>query len=212
MSGLRRCVVFAGLLVAACGDDTSMPGTDAATGSGLVVAWSTQPATWPIDLGEGLTLERATFAVDRLRMVGDAAPGDPRTTASAFELLWDDVSRPPELSFPNAPGGVYSQLSLLVDGHVAGPSIELRGHARVGGTDYEYRITDDSPVSATLAIDKTHRPPAATGVVLRIDFEATLRAIDFSMVGNSGDRLELDNADPQIATFRAKLLESLTVD
>ena len=115
MSGLRRCVVFAGLLVAACGDDTSMPGIDAGTGSGLVVAWSTRPATWPIDLGNGLTLEVATFALDRLRVVGDAAPGDPRTTASATELRWDDVTKPPEVSFPNAPGGVYSQLSLLIE-------------------------------------------------------------------------------------------------
>jgi hypothetical protein len=211
MSGPLRCVVFAGLLVAACGDDTSMPGTDAATGSGLVVAWSTQPATWPIDLGDGLTLEQAMFACDRVRVVGDAAPGDPRTTASGFELLWDDVRRPAELSFPDAPGGLYSQLSLLVDGHVAGPSIVLRGHARVGGTDYEYRITDDSPVSATLAIDKTHRPPATTGIVLRIDFETTLRALDFSTVRNSAGVLELDNADPQISTFRAKLVETLTV-
>ncbi len=210
MTGPLRCVVFAGLVVA-CGDDSSTPGIDAATGSGLVVAWTTQPATWPIDLGDGLTLEVATFALDRLRVVGDAAPGDPRTTASETELRWDEVTRPPELSFPDAPGGVYSQLSILVDGHVAGPSIVLRGHARVASTDYEYRITDDSPFSTTLAIDKTHRPPAATGIVLRIDFETTLRAIDFSMVRTNAGVLELDNADPQITTFRTKLTESLTV-
>ncbi len=210
MRGPFRCVVFAGLL-AACGDEVSLPGSDAAAGGGLVVAWSTLPATWPAMVSDGLTVEVATFAFDRLRVVGDAAPGDPRTTAGAFALRWDDVTRPSDLAFPDAPSGVYSQLSLLVDGHVAGPSIELRGHARVGTTDYEYLITDDMPFSVTLAIDETLRPPAVSTLGLRIDFGHAIEAIDFATIDNDAGTLTLDNADPQMATFRAKLMESFSI-
>lgn len=210
MTGPLRCVVFAGLLVA-CGDDTSTPGGDAAAGGGLVVAWSTLPATWPATLTSGVTVESATFAVDRLRVVGDAAPGDPRTTAGSFALRWDGTTTPSDLAFPDAPSGVYSQLSLLIDGHVAGPSIELRGHALVNATSYAYRVTDDTPFSVTLAIDETLRPPIVTRLGLRIDFQHALEMIDFSTVDNTTGRLELDNGDPQLATFRAKLMESFTI-
>jgi len=211
MTGPIRCVVIAGLL-AACGDDSSMPGSDASTGGGLVVTWASAPITpWPGDLGNGLTIERATFAFDNLRIVGDAAPGDPRTSKQAFELVWETTNAPADVGFPDAPGGLYSQLSIRIDGLVAGPSIEFRGHARVNAVDYEYRITDDSPFTTTLAIDKTLRPPAVTTLGLRVDFAHALDAVDFSMLDQNGGRLELDNADPQIALFRTKLMESFTV-
>lgn len=218
MRGPLRCDVFAGLVgVAAalgsggCGDDTSTPGSDAATGGGFVITWSSDPVAWPGDLGDGVTVERATFALDNLRIVGDAAPGDPRTTVSSRQLVWDDTSQPEAFDFPNAPGGVYSQLSLLIDGHVAGASIDIRGRANVDGTDYEFRIIDDSPFAVTLEIDETLSPPAVTTLGLHIDFTDVLDALDISTFEMDSGRLELDNGDPQFATFRAKLMESFAV-
>lgn len=210
-----RCAVFTGLqlvAVAACGDDATTPDGDAAVGGGLVVSWSARPDTWPGDFGDGLTLERATFVFDNLRVVGDAAPGDPRTVKSSFELQWDDAAQPGDIGFPDAPGGVYSQLSLLIDGHVAGPSIELRGRARVGGTDYEYRLVDNSPFALTLPIDTTLEPPAVARIGLRVDFEAVLDAIDFAALDIEGGRLDLDNSDPQIGVFRATMMAGFVVE
>lgn len=210
MNGSIRCVVIAGLL-AGCGDDTSMTVMDAPGGGGMVIAWSSAPAEWPGDLGDSVTIERATFAVDSLRVVGDAAPGDPRTTARDFMLRWDDASRPEDIGFPDAPTGVYSQLSIVIDGHVAGPSVELRGRARVSGTDFEYRITDDSPVSVTLPIDALLMPPAVTTLGLHIDFDLALEGVDFASLDIDNGRLELDNTDPEIAAFRVKLIESMQI-
>lgn len=214
MRGPFRCVVFAGLLggwLAGCGDDSSLPTGDAATGGGLVVTWSSQPTTWPGDLGDGLSIDIAEFAFDNVRVVGDAAAGDPRTQASSFTLRWDDATKPPDLAFPDAPGGLYSQLSLLIDGHVAGPSIELLGHVTVNATVYEFRITDDSPFPLTLPIAMRLTPPAKGTLAVSIDFDHALSTIDFAAVDNNGGRLELDNSDPQITAFRAKLMEAVTV-
>jgi hypothetical protein len=212
MRGPLRCVVIAGLLVGTgCGDDSSMAGNDASAGGGFVVSWSSTPSMWPGRLRDGLTLERAAFALDSLRIVGDAAAGDPRTTASSRELRWDDTSVPDDVGFPDAPGGVYSQLSLVVDGHVAGPSVEIRGHARVGGTDYEYRITDDSPFAVTLATDKTLQPPDVTRVDVRVDFARVIEAINFDTLAIDNGRLRLANGDSQFATFRAALFQAFVV-
>lgn len=211
MTGPIRCAVIAGLLVG-CGDDSSTPGDAAGAGGGLVVTWASDPDTpWPGDLGDGVTIERAMFAFDSLRLVGDAAPGDPRTSKRSFELVWENASAPADVGFPDAPGGVYSQLSILIDGHVAGPSIEWRGRARVNSVDYAYRITDDSPFSLTLSIDKTLRPPDVTTLGLEIDFDNVLDAINFDMLDETGGVLELDNADPQITVFRTALMDNVDV-
>src|SRR5690606_2397487 len=93
MSGPIRCAVIAGAVGAGalgCGDDSSMTAADAAVvGGGLVLSWSSDPESWPGEIGDGLTVERATLVFDNLRLVGDAAPGDPRTTKSDFLLQWD---------------------------------------------------------------------------------------------------------------------------
>lgn len=212
MTGPFRCVVFAGLFVAAsCGDDSSTSSNDATIPDGLVVTWSSTPSTWPGDLGSGLTIERAIFALDNLRVVGDAAPGDPRTTVSSREIVWDAAALPGPIAFGDAPGGVYSQLSLRIDGHVAGPSIDVRGMVTVGGTPTPYRIVDDMPSAVTLPIDVTFSPPSPTQIRIAVDFATMLRAIDFTAITPNAGVLELDNADPQMAVFRTKLVENIRV-
>jgi hypothetical protein len=211
MKGPIRCVVIAGLLTG-CGDDTTSPGTDAAVGGGLVVAWSSMPVEWPGELGDGTKLERATFAFDRLRVVGDAAPGDPRTTASSFTVEWDAEDEPTALAFPEAPGGVYSQLSLLIDGGVAGPSIELRGITKLAGEDVTFRISDDSPVAFTLGIATTLAPPRVETLGVHIDFAAVIAVLDFATFRVESGGIELSTGDPQMPTFRSKLVESFSIE
>lgn len=211
MSGPFRCAVIAGLVVAGCGDESTPQAGDAAVGGGLVLAWDAQPTTWPGDVGRGVTIERATFAVDSVRIVGDAAPGDPRTTASALELQWDQAGTPAAVVFPDAPGGVYSQLSLRIDGLVAGPSLSIGGRVVRDDGDYAFTIVEDSPVSVTLALDASLAPPAPLTVVVRIDFEHVLDAIDFAAIDDSGGTLEIASDDPQMATVRTKLVESFSI-
>jgi hypothetical protein len=207
MTGPFRCVVFAGLVVVGCGDDSSTSGNDASIPDGLVVTWSSTPATWPGDLGGGLTIDRAVLALDRLRIVGDAAPGDPRTTITSREIAWSVDALPAPIAFPDAPGGVYSQLSLRIDGLVAGPSIEVQGTVM----NTAYRIVDDMPTAITLAIDATFSPPSPTAIRLAVDFAAVLQAINFTAITPENGRIELDNADPQMALFRTTLVENIRV-
>src|SRR4051794_34469680 len=101
MQGPSRCLLVTGLLIGCSGHDTATPDADATVGTGgVVVQWGATPdGTWPLALEDGFTLERATFAVDNLRIVGDAGPGDPRTTATALSVHWDDNSMPVDITF-----------------------------------------------------------------------------------------------------------------
>jgi hypothetical protein len=213
MQGSIRCAVIAGVLSACSGDDTALP-VDASvtTGSGLVLEWGSEPRTWPADLGDGVVLERATFAFDSLRVVGDAGPGDPRTTKSGFTVRWDQVTQPAAITFAEAPTGLYSQISLVIDGQLSGESFDLRGRVFLDDTDWEFRIEDDSPLPVTLAIDQTLTPPQVATVKLRVNFKHALDAIDFSGLGRDGGRLVLDRDDPQMVAFRAKLMASFETD
>jgi len=210
MRGPIRCVVIAGL-AAACGDDASMPASDAPVGGGLVVAWTLTPVALPDTVGRGVTRERAPFGCHPLRVVGDAAPGDPRTTSGELTLAWAASGIPRDLEFRDAPGGLYSQVSLLVDGHVAGPSIELHGTLLVGAETRPFRITDDSPFSITLDMDAILTPPRSARLTLDFDFAHTLEALDVASFDASTGTYVLATGDPGMPAFRAALASSIHV-
>jgi hypothetical protein len=200
------------MLIGCSGDDTNVPAPDAAEGiGGLVVQWSSTPESWPGDVGGGVTIERASFAFDNLRVVGDGGPGDPRTTASAFSVRWDDNTKPAAITFSDAPTGLYSQVSMSIDGHLTTETFEIRGHVNLSGTDYEYRIDGNNPLAITVAIDKTLTPPATATVKLRLDFDHALDALDFATLDIESGKIVLSDGDAQMATFRQKLAESFEI-
>jgi len=210
MEGTIRCVVLAGVLVGCHSDDTAVPDGEVVE-NGLFVDWSSQPSTWPSDLGDAVTLERARFAVDSLRVIGDAGPGDPRTTKVTFEVRWDDSSQPSDVVFSEAPPGLYSQVSIVFDGHLADDSFEIRGHVFVNGNDWEYRIEDQNPLGFTIPIDMMLSPGGSATVRVRVDFIHALDAIDFSTLRIDDGHLELEAIDTQMPSFRQKLVESFVL-
>jgi hypothetical protein len=201
------------MLIGCSGDDTNVPLPDATEGGngGLVVQWSSTPETWPGTIDGGVTVERATFAFDNLRVVGDGGPGDPRTTASGFIVRWDENTTPAEIMFTDAPTGLYSQVSMAIDGHLTTDTFEIRGHVNLSGTDYEYRIDGDNPLAVTVAIDKTLTPPATATVKLRVDLAAALGALDFSALDIDSGKIELDDSDSEMTAFRQALVGSFEI-
>lgn len=212
MRGTIRCVVIAGLLGGCPSDDTNVRDDAPIEESGLAVVWSSDPSSWPSDLGSGVTLESAVFAIDNLRVIGDAGPGDPRTTKTTFAVRWDENGQPVEIVFDEAPPGLYSQLSIVIDGHLATDSIEIRGHAFVNNDTWEYRIEEQNMLGFTVPIDKMLSPGRATRIGLRVNFRHALDAIDFSTLRVDDGHLTLESTDTQMPAFRQKLVESFEID
>jgi hypothetical protein len=212
-----RCALIAGMLLACDTGDTTTPTADAPDvpgDSGLVVEWSSAPSAWP-STTNNVTLTRARFGLKSLRVVGDAGPGDPRTTASALEMgfAWSGAEeRPSSIPFDDAPPGLYSQVALVFDALTSdGDAYELRGMVEVSGEDYEFRIEDNNPLTFNVAIDEMLSPGEQAAIRLRINFTHALDSIDWQNVDTSDGRKELDNGDSQMSTFRAKLIESFEI-
>lgn len=209
MQGLIRCVVVAGLVSACHADDTTTP--DAETGdAGLTVKWSSRPETWPAQLDTGVTLTSARFACDSLRVIGDAEPGDMRTTAQSFEVRWEGSDAPDSIKFADAPPGLYSQLALLFDGHVTAPSYKLEGTVVLNGNTEDFVIEDDNQLAVTVSLEKLVSPGAISTIRIDIDFGHALEAVKWDLLPKNDGKLELETGNPDLADFRKKLIESFT--
>lgn len=217
MQGTIRCVVVAGMLVGCHSDDTSTPDATSAGTTGLVVEWSSSPEI-PSSFMDDVSIDCARFALGSLRVVGDAGPGDPRTTATSVDLryAWDnDCSdtdqRPPTITFEDAPTGLYSQVAISLDGIIT-EAYEIRGRAMVGGEERDFRIEDVVPLVFNVGIDEMVSPGETATISLRINFTHALETVDWSNVDiNDGD-LELETGDAQMTSFRARLVESFEIE
>lgn len=209
MQGVIRCALVAGLVCACHADDTTTPADgDVGGDGGLTVRWSSRPMDWPGDLGSKVTLESARFALDSLRVIGDAGPGDLRTTKDAFEVRWAQSEAPGDIMFESAPTGLYSQLALQIDGNLVEDSYELRGTVVVNNNDEDFVIEDSEPLPINLSIDKSLSAGARSTIDIEIDFDHAISAVDFSMLNKSDGKLQLDEGDPQIVELRKKLGEA----
>ena len=209
MQGLIRCVFVAGLVCACNPDDTTTPDADHSGDGGLTVQWSSKPGTWPADVGSTVIVERARFALDSLRVIGDAGPGDPRTTKGAFELKWEGTNNSPEeIRFEDAPTGLYSQISLQVDGNLVEDSYQLEGTVVVNSNTEDFVIEDTSPLAINLSIDKSVSAGSSSTIGIEVDFAHILSAVDWATLEKSDGALQLDEGDAGIVELRKKLVES----
>jgi hypothetical protein len=210
MHGMIRWALIAGILYGCHTDDTDTPDAPVGT-SGIKVHWSSQPAQWPGTI-DTVQLDRATFRIDSLRVIGDAGPGDPRTTADTIMVEWKDDAQPQDIDFADAPIGLYSQLALMVDGDEfdsGKDAYEIRGRVTVGSNDYELRINDADPLPINLSIDQMLRPGAVTTIDIDIDIGHALTGLDFQTIPLEDGRFEIDQDSTGIIEgFRDKLVES----
>jgi hypothetical protein len=217
------------LLVAACsvssgsradsgpdpGDDGGGPGPDAEGGAaGLVLEFHGVPTlTAHLDGDFPAELEEVRIDLVNVRAVGDAAPGDERTTRDQLRLEWwgadDDGSEPAQndpvlVTFNEAPPGLYSNVYAEVVDY------RMRGQVQVevGGEDRDFSI-DDTPSSA-LAISI-----ALGGVTLEagetqhvsIDVSCATAVIEtrWDEVTEQDGNLVVDSSSPQIDTVRENI-------
>lgn len=211
MQGPIRCALIAVVALGCDAGHTTTPDADAAMGrSGLTLEWSSAPASWP-NTKDGVTIESARFSLDRLRVIGDAGPGDPRTTSTMLDIRWDKDLAPGAITYDDAPPGLYSQVALAFDGHSSYDSFEIRGRVLVDSDERDFRIEDSDPLAFNVAIDEMLSPGESATIRLRVNFTHALESIDWTMLDSSDGRLELDSSDTQMATFRTNLIESFEI-
>jgi hypothetical protein len=218
MQGMIRCGLLAGCLVACGGSDPAMPdgalpdtgGSDG--GAGMHVVWETTPAMWPGNVDGGLQLDSADFFFDNLRVIGDASPGDFRTTKALFQLHWDATHMPETIDFDDAPTGVYSKVSFQIDGHLVESSYHFKGHVSVSGTSFPFEVEDRNSLSLSLQCNRTLAPGGSVTLGVMINFADALKSVDWSSVHMDNGTIELETSDSQMPAFRDKFSQAFSID
>jgi len=206
------------LLVGALGCGTAPPdGPDASvTSSALKLAWSSQPGSIPGTATDNITITSAAFSVDNLRIVGDAGPGDPRTSLDQLSLGWSGESTPATQTFPDAPAGLYSRVVFQLGANVnmlqpESSSYEITGMVEIQSQPaVPYRIRDIFSLDVEVDLDSgvTLTGTADATVGLRADLEKIVSSIDYSLLPvTNGERL-LDSFDIQILIVREKVKDA----
>lgn len=207
-----RWVIVLLVLLAGCpgpeGDDMPTPdGPDGGT-TALHVAWLADPAL-PGSVGNGIVVERARLDLENLRVVGDAGPGDPRTSRAELRLEWRESETPDVVDFSEAPSGIYSRVLFDIDD---GEAVEIRGTAEIEGTPVPFTVTDLGEVAISIEIDLELPPGEERTQTIGVDLGHVLNAIDYQALPILEGRRVLREGDPQLEEARTKLRESFTDD
>jgi hypothetical protein len=216
MQGMIRCGVLAGCLAACGGTTPAKPdgaGPDSAgsaSATGMHVVWESNPEMWPGGVDDGLQLESADFRFDNLKVIGDS--GDDSTTETLFRIHWDATNAPAPIAFDDAPTGVYSKVSFLIDGHLIDPSYELKGHVSVNGNTVPFEVDDRDVLSLSLQCNRTLAPGGSVTLGVMINFADALKSVDWANVRMDSGALHLDTTDSQMSSFRDKLTKGFTID
>jgi hypothetical protein len=211
------------LVFAACHGE-SMATPDAAStpdagphSLGMFVAWSAIPAL-PGDLTDRLTVSQASFQLSRFQIVGDAGPGDARTSHAKYALTWDSRGAPPRESFPDAPVGVYSKLTLDMMPSSLAATYDIQGswlqHNPRGGGDtiMPFRIRDFQPLSLTYDCDQTVPVDGSATIAVSVALKDAVDSVQFDNLVDVGGVLVLTTGDPQMPGFRDRLARAFTID
>lgn len=216
MQAVIRIALVASIL-AACGssppatpDGATMGSGDGGGTGGLFVHWWSDPEL-PGAVGNNATVTTATLWVNSLRVIGDADPGDDRTTHDAQKIWWDDHGGPPVFEFPDAPSGLYSKIAVALNGLIIEDSYEIDGMVDVAGMTKPFKIHDALPLNISLDISEALSPGSMVDVTIHIDFTSAIGVVDFSTLDEDDGKLDLDTLDSQMPAFRAAIQNSFTI-
>ena len=209
-----RLILVAGLLAGCHGADVATP-PDGDSGSGgdpgLFVQWTSNP-TIPDTSGDSPRVEAVSLWAESLRVIGDAGPGDPRTTESQFVVEWSASRQPEPLAFPDAPTGLYSKVSMQLDGHLILPSYRISGHVTLSNNEtVAFEIEDRDALALSLAIDRMLPPGGTVNVGLVLELQQAVSSVDFETLPIEDSKRQLDTNNAQMPAFRAKLIESFKI-
>jgi hypothetical protein len=186
-------------------------GVDAATPpthTGLRFQWDTLP---PPVSGGGIEFELTEIhlALRDVRVIGDSAPGDSRTSIAKVELDWNDDHSPQAIEFPMAPPGLYSRFEFRVDENgIIEEGYWIRGKVTLPDEEDEidFEITDTLPVPISLPLGNLELAVGGGETVkVSLNMGLVLASLDWQNLDVNGGKIKLDFHDPEMFAVRLAL-------
>lgn len=183
--------------------------SDAQPQSGLTVTWSAQPSIpGPFS---GVQVSSLKLRVARLEVIGDTGSST-GTTKTDFDVPWSAITTPFPINFFAAEPGVYSNVSLQLDGKVVAPSYEILGTVVINGATELFKISDTAALSVDITgFDLTLMAGDAVEVPIRVDLDEVLDAVNFAMLPTDMNVRTMNQNSIGIAAVRTALVTSTFV-
>jgi hypothetical protein len=210
-------LIAASLLLVACpGDPTDNPvdaptdGDGSLPGNGLTIDTNTNHGI-PASIGDGnIKIEEVWISTRSIRAIGDAAPGDERTTKLDVGLHWDDEDDPDKFTFDRAPSGRYSTVRLQVAAPESGDqdaAFQIKGEVKIDDTFRKFEVdSETSSFQISVAVDTVLPAGGTAEIDLELVLEGLVDTIDFTLITPDGDGVRvIDDSDSEMAIVRAAL-------
>ena len=152
-----------------------------------------------------ISVSAAQFTIVDLRLIGDAASGDARTSKDVVELAWDS-DKPVDIGYPDAPAGMYSR----VRGTVVGFS--LVGDVDVEGESATYTAEKESvALPIEFRLDFNLEAGGAVTVTVEVDLEEIAEEIPFKDLSNVDGNIEIPGDSEAMEKIEEKISESFSL-
>ena len=223
------------------GDGGPDGGDGGLPGAGLVLDIEGGPGL-PATLGGTYSpvATRARLELENVRVIGDAAPGDERTTEAFVLLAWPDAGDDGEdaedepqaggaeddggggegdaegdeaevrIVFASAPPGIYSRVLCQVTRY------ELSGTVQLGETTAPFAIVDQPATPLSVSIDLGGvllEANTSSRIQIEVDVDEAILAPAWDQIDPDGEGvLRIGAGSPEIDAVRAALLDEFEVD
>lgn len=184
-ASLRFAIVAVlGMAAAACPgpppDPPPADGSGSGGESGLFIEWQSQPQAIPGPVSAGVTIERADFRLDDLRVISDSTPIE----IDLKKLSWSRDAVPGTLAVMGASPGLYSRLRFKLEGKDEEEekeyAYEITGTADVNGTVLPFSIRDTDELSFSLDFSILLMAGARATIPVRVEIDKVIQAADFA--------------------------------
>ena len=158
--------------------------------------------------GNTISVRSAEFTIVDLRLIGDAASGDFRTSKDLVELSWkEDKEEAVPVGYEDAPPGMYSRVRGTVVGFSIKGDVELDD-----GTEAEFEVEQESvslPIEFSLALSLE----AGEGQTLtvEVDLKNITEEIPFEDLTVENGEIEIDEDSEAMEKVEEKIGESFEV-
>jgi hypothetical protein len=160
------------------GDGDSGPhGGDGGGSGGLSLVFSVSPQP-TADLPNKVRLTEVHLHLFNVRAIGDAAPGDSRTTKDKLTLDFKKGQMPGALVFDAAPPGLYSRVEWTLSS--LGDGVKIRGTVDYMGAPTPFVVEDELPASISLPISVALAAGGSAEIDVELDVAHVLDGIDWA--------------------------------
>jgi hypothetical protein len=208
VSIMRGPIIVSGLaLLAACPSGGPPDQPDGGAVDSLSIRFQTDQDL-PAMTAADRRLKDAQFHADSVRAIGDAAPGDSRTTESDYRMRWHESDQPDPIRFDEAPAGLYSTVEVRFERGDEEHGFEVEGEALLDAVWVPFEIEDDTALTITIGTSTTLAPGGSATIEIDVDLARIIADIDFSQFPIVEGKIEIGDDDPEIAAIRAAIGEA----